>query len=334
MQNSSVHRQILNLPASYFGMVLGILGLGLAWRYAATVWPVSPRISDALVALGIAVWLLLSLSFLWRLTRYTSTVREEIRHPLKSSFVSLFPATAMLVAIGIVPWLRPLALGLFCVGVAAQLGYAAWQSAGLWRGTHPAEATTPGLYLPTVACNFISAMACGALGWPVAGSLFLGAGVFSWLSLEPAILQRLRSTGEVPSAVRSSVGIQMAPALVACSAWLSVNGGKGDIFAHMLFGYGLLQLLFMLRLMPWYLTRPFSASLWSFSFGLSALATTALHFGHEQPDGVFHWLAIPLFIFSNLIIGLLMFQTLILLCQGKLLLRESHPALLYNKELS
>lgn len=48
---------------------------------------------------------------------------------------------------------------------------------------HPNEATTPGLYLPTVANNFISAMACGALGFTDAGLVFLGAGLFSGLAL-------------------------------------------------------------------------------------------------------------------------------------------------------
>ncbi len=72
----------------------------------------------------------------------------------------------------------------------------------------------------------------------------------SRLSLEPAILQRLRSAGELPTPLRTSLGIQLAPALVACSARLSVNGGEADTFAKLLFGYGLLQLLFMLRLMP------------------------------------------------------------------------------------
>ena len=73
---------------------------------------------------------------------------------------------------------RPLAIGLFVPGVALQLAYAAakrWAMAG----NHPREATTPGLYLPTVANNFISAMACGALGFSDAGLVFLGAGVFS-----------------------------------------------------------------------------------------------------------------------------------------------------------
>jgi tellurite resistance protein len=32
---------VLNLPAGYFGMVLGTIGMGFAWRYASTLWPVS-----------------------------------------------------------------------------------------------------------------------------------------------------------------------------------------------------------------------------------------------------------------------------------------------------
>ncbi len=231
----------LNLPAGYFGIVLGIIGLGFSWRFAATIWPVTTIPANALIGLAIIIWAILMIALMVRMVRHADTLLQEIRHPLKSSFVSLAPATSMLVAIGLVPWSRPIALGLFLIAVTIQLTYAAWQTAGLWRGKHPREATTPGLYLPTVANNFISAMACGALGFQDVGILFLGAGIFSWLSLEPAILSRLRNVDEMSPAVRSSLGIQMAPAFVACSAWLSVNGGQVDVFAKLLFGYGLLS---------------------------------------------------------------------------------------------
>lgn len=332
MHKRNTSQQVLNLPAGYFGMVLGTIGMGFAWRYAGTLWPVSPWPGEILVALAIVIWFLLSVAYLSRAVRFPQSVLAEMRHPLMSSFVSLFPATTMLVAIGFVPWYRPISLGLFGFGVVVQLGYAAWQSAGLWRGKHPQEATTPGLYLPTVANNFISAMACGALGFQDAGLVFLGAGVFSWLSLEPVILQRLRSAGELPGALRTSLGIQLAPALVACSAWLSVNGGQADTFAKMLFGYGLLQLLFMLRLMPWTLSQPFNASFWSFSFGVSALATTGLHLGQSSTSGFFHVIAVPLFIFTNCIIALLLVRTFILLMQGKLLVRTDIATLTHAKE--
>lgn len=315
-------------------MVLGIIGMGFAWRYASTIWPVPRVIGDGLVVLAITVWALLTLAFVVRAFRFPHSIIDEMRHPVASSFVSLFPATTMLVAIGVTPWCRALVVTLFGLGVTLQLCYAAWQSAGLWRGKHPQEATTPGLYLPTVANNFISAMACGALGFHDAGLVFLGAGVFSWLSLEPVILQRLRSAGELPMALRTSLGIQLAPALVACSAWFSVNGGQADVFAKMLFGYGLLQLLFMLRLMPWYLKQPFNASFWSFSFGISALATTGLHLGHASTSGFFATLAVPLFIFTNVVIALLLIRTVQLLMSGKLLLRVERQTLSRHKDPS
>ncbi|MFO3904738.1 dicarboxylate transporter/tellurite-resistance protein TehA [Enterobacter hormaechei] len=332
MYKTQSTERVLNLPAGYYGMVLGTIGMGFAWRYASTIWPVTRWPGEILVTLAMVIWALLTVAFLTRAVRFPRSVLAEMRHPVMSSFVSLFPATTLLVAIGLVPWYRPLALILFSVGVVVQLSYAAWQSAGLWRGKHPEEATTPGLYLPTVANNFISAMACGALGFHDAGLVFLGAGVFSWLSLEPVILQRLRSAGELPPALRTSLGIQLAPALVACSAWFSVNGGEADTFAKMLFGYGLLQLLFTLRLMPWYLSQPFNASFWSFSFGVSALATTGLHLGQSSPSGFFHAIAIPLFIFTNAIIALLLVRTFILLMQGKLLVRADKATLMQAEE--
>ena len=325
MYKTQPTERVLNLPAGYYGMVLGTIGMGFAWRYASTLWPVTRWPGEILVTLAMVMWLLLTAAFLTRAVRFPRSVLAEMRHPVMSSFVSLFPATTMLVAIGFVPWFRPLALALFTVGVVVQLSYAAWQSAGLWRGKHPEEATTPGLYLPTVANNFISAMACGALGFHDAGYLFLGAGIFSWLSLEPAILHRLRSAGELAMPLRTSLGIQLAPALVACNAWLAVNGGQADVFAKMLFGYGLLQLLFMLRLMPWYLAQPFNASFWSFSFGVSALASTGLHLGHASPSGLFQAIAVPLFIFTNLIIAFLLVRTAILLVKGKLLVWTALP---------
>lgn len=314
----------LNLPAGYFGIVLGIIGLGFSWRFAATIWPVTLLPADGLIILAMVIWALLMLAFISRMFRHGASVLEEISHPLKSSFVSLAPATSMLVAIGLAPWLHTLALGLFLIAVVAQLTYSAWQTAGLWRGQHPKEATTPGLYLPTVANNFISAMACGAFGFNDVGMLFLGAGLFSWLSLEPAILSRMRNLDEMSPAVRTSLGIQMAPAFVACSAWLSVNGGQADVFAKLLFGYGLLQMLFMIRLIPWYSSQPFNPSFWSFSFGVASLATTSIRLGHGTPGGALYWMSFPLFIAANLVIALLMVKTFALLLQGKLLIRTAH----------
>ena len=50
-----------------------------------------------------AMWVLLSMAFISRAIRFPASVLREMRHPVSSSFVSLFPATTLLVAIGLVP---------------------------------------------------------------------------------------------------------------------------------------------------------------------------------------------------------------------------------------
>ena len=113
MHKRNKSQQILNLPSGYFGMVLGTIGMGFAWRYASTIWSVSRWPGEMLVTLAVLIWSFLTVAFIIRAVRFPRSVLAEMRHPVMSSFVSLFPATTMLVAIGFVPWCRPVSLVLF-----------------------------------------------------------------------------------------------------------------------------------------------------------------------------------------------------------------------------
>ncbi|MGS9102345.1 dicarboxylate transporter/tellurite-resistance protein TehA, partial [Salmonella enterica subsp. enterica serovar Infantis] len=92
---------------------------------------------------------------------------------------------------------------------------------------------------------------------------------------------RLRYSTTLSARLPPSLGIQLAPALVGSSAWLNLNGGDCDTLVMVLFGYGLLQFLILLRLMPWSLSQPFNVSFWGFSCGLSARAATGLHLAYD-----------------------------------------------------
>ncbi len=309
------------IPAGYFGVVLGIVGMGSAWRFAARYWALPTAVGEIMLLSGAAIWLALACAFVCKWLFHREVALTEANHPIQGCFISLFPGTAMLTGMAVAPYARSMGMGLVLLGTLFQLGFAAWRSAGLWRGRHSPEATTPALYLPTVAGNFISAITLGNMGYGQWGMLFFGAGFFSWISLESAALARLRSLGELPVELRPSLGIQIAPPLVACTAYLAVNGGVGDVFAQALFGYGLLQFIFIPRLLSWIFAQPFSPAFWSFSFGVSALSTSALHFARSAPDSPIAFLCWPLFIFSNAVIGLLLAATLVRIVQGRFLPR-------------
>lgn len=129
-----------------------------------------------------------------------------------------------------------------------------------------------------VAGGFVSAIVADALGYRELGVLFFVMGIFSWLALESIIIQRLFLLEALPNPLRPMLGIQLAPPVVDCVAYLSTIGGQPDTFAQILFGYGLLQALILLRLMPWLFQQPFAASYWAFTFGIAALALSVLSF--------------------------------------------------------
>lgn len=312
-----VNSRTFPIPVNYFSMVLGLAGLGLAWRYGASILPLPTWIGESILTFACGLWLFLIVIYGYKWIAYREQAKAELSHPILGCFVSLIPITTLLMAMALLPYSQPLGIALTAVGIIGQLFFAAYRSAGLWRGEHPQQATTPVLYLPTVATNFVSAMALSTLGYNSIAMFFLGAGMLAWLFLEPAVQQRLRNLTALPDNIRPIIGIQLAPAFVCCSAYFAVNDGEVDMLVKVLVGYGLLQLCFLIRLLPWIMAKGFSMPCWAFSFGLASMASVGLRLAHQASTVVIEWLGLAMFSFASLCIGLLVIGTLWLIGNGQ-----------------
>ncbi len=80
-----------------------------------------------------------------------------------------------------------------------------------------------------------------ALGWPQIAAWLFGCGALSWLATESIVLGRAATGEPLPAALRSAMGVQLAPPVVGGTAYLSLTTGTPDLAANMLFGYGLYQ---------------------------------------------------------------------------------------------
>ena len=167
------------------------------------------------------------------------------------------------------------------------------------------EDIAPTIYLPAVAGNLTSAAALGSLGHPDWGWLFLGAGLFSWVALESLVIHRLCFSTETPVPQRPLVGIQFAPPVVCAMAWLTLSPGNADHWLLMLWGYGLVQLLIGMRLVPWLSVQPFTPAYWAYTFGIAAAAVDSLKLAKMgvQPA------QIPIFIGANVFNGFITVRT-------------------------
>jgi tellurite resistance protein len=308
------------VPAGLFGIVLGLAGLGGAWRIAATLWDVPTWVGEGIYLVATLVWLVLVLLYALKWLRYRAEALVEFRHPVLCCFVGIVPVSTALIALAVRPYHEPLAIVLAVVGIAGQLAFGVFRTGELWKGNREPAATTPILYLPTVAGSFVSAIVLAAFGHPGWGVPFFGAGVLSWLAIESVLLHRLYVVAELPPPLRPTLGIQLAPPAVGCVAYLAITSGAPDLVSQAMLGYALFQALVLLRLLPWIARQPFIAGYWAFTFGASALAAACIQFVRRGGTGPLALAAPYLFAAANLVIGIIALRTLLLLLRGQLVL--------------
>jgi tellurite resistance protein len=271
------------------------------------------------MAVGACVWGVLAALYLAKWIFRRADAIGELAHPVQCCFVGLFPVSTMLIALALLPYDYNLAVVLGAAGGIGQLGFAVYRTGQLWTGGRDPLTTTPILYLPTVAGNFVSANLAAALGYADLAALFFGAGFLAWMALESVLMHRLYLHAPLALPLRPSLGIQLAPAVVGCSAYLSLTSGPPDLIAKGLLGYGLLQALILTRMLPWIMAQPFAASYWAFTFGLTAMAYDAMKFVERGAAGGFAPLAYALFAIANIGVGIIAIGTLWLLVRGRLL---------------
>jgi len=306
------------IPASYFGIVLGLSGLGGSWRFAAQVWHLPSIVGETIALASVAVWALLLTLFVLKWLVVRPDASAEVVHPVQCCFIGLAGVATLLAAGGLLPYARGTAEIMVAAGALFTLLFGVWRTGGLWQGGRDPASSTPVLYLPTVAGSFVTAILLSAIGFPGWGRLFFGAGLFSWLAIESVLIHRFYTAPAMAEALRPTFGIQIAPAPVGLAAYLSVNPGPPDLFAYMLLGYGLLQTLVMIRLLPWIRKQPFATSYWAFTFGITALATDPLRMVARGETGPAADLAPYLFVFANVVVGLATLGTLWQVIRGRL----------------
>jgi tellurite resistance protein len=308
------------VPASFFGLVLGLVGLGNSWRAAHAVWGLPSLVGEGLMLAGGIVWAILVVLFAakWLLAR--DLAMDEAGHPVQCCFIGLAGVATMLVAMALEPYARGVALVVFAAGAAFTLAFAVWRTGDLWQGggRDPAH-TTPVLYLPTVAGSFVTATACGALGFAEWGRFAFGAGLLSWLAIESVLVHRILTAPQMPPALRPTLGIQLAPPTVGAVAYLSVTTGPPDLVAYALVGYGLLQILLLARLARWIFADGVKASAWSFTFGLTAFATAMVKMAGRGDTGPALVLAPVAFTLVSTLMAALILWTIRLFLAGRLL---------------
>src|SRR5438552_18172795 len=109
---------------------MGLAGLGLSARAAATVFPGFVRapayFTELWVALGLVALVILLPSYLLKLIRYPQAVKEDFTNPSLLGFCGALPVGMTLVAGGIAPYSAFIGNLLWWAGCALLLAFQVW----------------------------------------------------------------------------------------------------------------------------------------------------------------------------------------------------------------
>jgi len=312
----------------WYAIVMGLAGLALAWHRAEPV--LGAGAGDGAVVLGwlaAAVFLLLAAASLWRLQRHRESWAEDLKHPVRHTFVAAIPIAVLLLAtVATASGLRGAAVaGLWWLGALAQLVVTLWVLGRWWRGNQTGglqwPGLTPALFIPVVG-NVLVPLAGVPLGFGDWAAAQFGIGLLFWPVVTVLLLVRLATQGSWPERLLPTAFIFVAPpAVVGLSA---LQFGAVALLAWMFWGMALFSLLWATLLVRRIAALPFGMPHWAMSFPLAAFAALTLRLAE---GGAMRLLGLAALALASLVIAALALATLRGLRDGSLLAPEPVAAL-------
>lgn len=319
-------RSPLLIAPSTFSLTFGLAGLASCWHLSAVFLGAPAAVAGVITLICLALWLVLLVGYGRRLISQRTTVAAELSHPVTAPFIALIPLTLLALIPVMVYWSRPVATVVAVVSMTATVLLGGWLT-GTWLGRGvPETALHSGYYLPTVAAGLIAGTALAALDLHNLGIAAVGLGGICWLLLGSIINSRNIIAESLPPALTPTMAIDVAPVVVAGSAWFALNDGVTDNAQLLLGGFAVLMVLVQARLyLLVYRRLTFGISFWAFTFSYCAVVSYALRWLDTTDDS---WATAASWLLVAVVSGFVVWlgtRSLVSLRRGTLLPHEELP---------
>lgn len=307
--NQETHARLAHMPVALFATIMGLAGLSLAWRKSVEVLQ-TPEIVWQIMMAGTAIlFIIIALAFVVRIVRHPQQVLADFQHPIKTSFFPAFSISLMLLAAGFPESMHKSASLIWSLGVLIHLMLTLnlmnqWIHHNRWQIQH----TTPAWFIPIVG-NIVAPIAGVDLGFVEVSWFFFATGALFWIILKVLVFNRIIFHEPIPDKLLPTLFILIAPPAVGFLAYIKLNNGVVDNFAHFLYYCAMFLVLLMIVQIPRFSRLPFFISWWAYSFPLAAFTIgTQVMAAHTQTL-FFETLSQVMLTLVTLLIAFLVFKT-------------------------
>jgi tellurite resistance protein len=334
--NENNFTRLKNFPISFFSIIMGLSGFGIAWRKGSSVLESTSlqpyadfnistlmgTISDGIILFTVGVFALVSLVYLTKLIRYPQAVVGETKHPVKLSFFPAISISMLLLSICFlhcdIAFLKGLAKGFWMVGAGLHLIFtlyviSSWMHHDHYETVH----INPAWFIPAVG-NVLVPIAGVSLGFTEISWFFFSIGIIFWIILFSLLFNRVLFHNPMPTHLIPTFFILIAPPAVGFLSYLKLNHGELDNFAHMMYYIALFLTLLLFMQIRRFSKLPFFLSWWAYSFPIAAITISTFTMFELKQQPFYLGLGAILLTIITMVIALLVVRTLIAIFRKKI----------------
>jgi len=298
------------LPASFFGMVMGLTGLSIAFIKLADFYPGFTLVSQfSLVGSAVIMGLLLS-AYLYKAFRFSGEVRAELKHPIKMNFIPTISISLLLLSIGtLLHGLESISFYLWSVGSVIQISLTYWV---LYNWVHHDSFTpdhsNPAWFIPIVG-NIIVPIS-GVHHAPIELNwFFFSVGLIFWIVVKAILINRIIFHAPMQEKLMPTLFIFIAPPAVGFIAYIALNQELNQ-FSMVLYFFGIAMTLLMLVSVHKFFVLNFALSWWAFTFPVSAVIIASYLMATLTSHDIYLWFGMALHSILVLLVLVLMKKTI------------------------
>ena len=285
------HSKILDaIGPPIYAPVMGIAGLGIAWRIASTLLGVPTMIGEIVVAIAFALFAVVSSLFIAKIIQDPGCLAKIWFNNRALLFTPLIPTSLLLLSIGARPYDTEIAVLLWTIAAPLNL-LLAIVIVGRWLfKAHGQTDISPAWMFPIVG-NGVVPIAGVPLGFVNEGWAFFVIGFVLWVMAFVVFFGFLVLGGALAKAARPTMLILISPPATFFIAYSELTGGQVDPFAYgMIYSSMFLLAVFLLNGRH-VLYVPFSIASWSLTFPMAALTIATLLFFRTTDWAMAQWAA-------------------------------------------
>jgi tellurite resistance protein len=302
-------RSVRNLPIGMYGAVMGLAGLGLSARAAATVFPGFLRapayFTEPWVALGVLCLAALLPLYLLKLFKFPAAVKEDFTNPATLGFCGALPVGMTLVAGGIAPYSAFVGSLLWWAGCALLFAFQVWALVRWLSGGIELARLNAGWLIILVGGIVVPGPGI-ALGHIEASRFFFGVSATIAPLLTALLLYRAMVAAPLPEALRPSWFILLVPPSLIYANGVALFSFE---FLEILYFSGVVLAIALLVYARNFLRWPFAPSWWAFTFPLDALAYAAARYAQSHPSMPWKLLAALALTVATLFVVVVLWKT-------------------------